>query len=220
VNRWLSAILFVIALSAGAQTQPSGACPFTGYEGDLHKEPMIAEVARKTPASAWMACGSPTGCFLTRLEPGSPVVIYRTEGEWTCGYGADINGAGPAWFRAKDLRPLKFAVNPPIAAWYGVWKSGGDRVVLTAGRRGNNLHLIGHAVWHGANGNDHFGDTKGDAVPAGNRLHYINGGCVIDAVLAGKYLLASDNQGCGGMNVSFGGFWKRAATHHRASRRF
>jgi hypothetical protein len=211
MNRWIIALLLVIAHSGCAQTRPAGACPFIGFESDPQKEPSLAEVATKTPAQTWMACDSPTGCFSLRAEPDSPVLIYKSEGEWTCGYGADRNGAASAWFRSKDLRRLEFAADPPIAGWYGIWMSGGDRMVISPENNGKGLHLSGNATWHGANGNEHFGDTKGDAVPAGNRLHYVSGGCVIDLTLAGKYILAEDNQGCGGMNVRFSGFWKRAS---------
>ncbi len=102
---------------------------------------------------------------------------------------------GPAWFRTADLRAVEFAPNPPVAAWYGVWKGGEDRVVLSAGEGGKGLHLVGSAVWQGGDGDQHFGATKGDAVPSGNRLHYVDGGCVIDLTPAGKYILAEDNKG-------------------------
>jgi hypothetical protein len=211
VNRCILILLLSIWVSASAQTKPTEACPFVGFESDSQKEPNLAEVNTKTPALMWIACGSSTGCFLEKRDPGSPVLIYRNNGEWTCGYGVDRHGAGPAWFRTKDLRPLEFTVAPPIEAWYGVWKSGGDRVAISASKNAGGLHLVGNAVWQGANGNEHFGNAKGNAVPSGNRLHIVDGGCVIDLMLAGKYILADDNQGCGGMNVSFSGFWKRAS---------
>jgi hypothetical protein len=70
---------------------------------------------------------------------------------------------------------------------------------------------------------EHFGDTKGhqrtpkdtkgNAIPSGNHLHFVEDGpnsCTIDLTLLGKFILASDNQLCGGMNARFQGFWKRA----------
>jgi hypothetical protein len=60
-------------------------------------------------------------------------------------------------------------------------------MVSSPGENGKALNLVGSATWHGANENEHFGDTKGDAIPSGNRLHYVNGGCAIDLTLAGRY---------------------------------
>jgi hypothetical protein len=211
VNRYIAILLLSISVSASAQTKPAEPCSFAGFESGSQKQPNLAEVNTKTPARMWTACDSSTGCFPLKIDPGSPVLVYRKKGEWTCGYGVDRHGAAPAWFRTRDLRPLEFTAAPPIGAWYGVWKSGGDRVVISASRNGEQLNLVGNAIWQGANGNEHFGNAKGNAIPGGNRLHVVDGECVIDLTLAGKYILSDDNQGCGGMNVSFSGIWKRAS---------
>jgi len=209
VYRCILIVLLSISVSASAQTKPTEACTFVGFESGSQNEPDLAEVNTKTPALAWMNCDSSKGCFSLKIDPGSPVLIYRNNGEWTCGYGVDRRGAGPAWFRTKDLRPLKFTAVPPIEDWYGVWKGGEDRMAISASKNAGELRFVGNAIWQGANGNEHFGDAKGNAVPSGNRLHVVDGGCVIDLTLVGKYILADDNQGCGGMNVRFSGFWKR-----------
>jgi hypothetical protein len=211
VNRYISILLLSISVSASTQTKPTEACNFVGFQSGSQKEPSLAEVNTKTPAQTWMACDSSKGCISLKLDPGSPVLIYANNGEWTCGYGVDRHGAAPAWFRTRDLRPLAFTEAPPIEAWYGVWRSGGDRMVISASKNAGELHLVGNAIWQGANRNEHFGDARGNAIPSGNRLHIVDGGCVIDLTLAGKYILADDNQGCGGMNVRFSGIWKRAS---------
>ncbi len=46
--------------------------------------------------------------------------------------------------------------------------------------------------------------------PAGNHLHVEDDACHIDLALIGRYILANDNNGCGGANVRFWGVWKRA----------
>ncbi len=85
MNRWIFALLLVIPLPACAQTKPARACPFVGFQGDPNKEPDLAEVSTKTPALTWMACDSPKGCVPLKVDPGSPVVVYERQGEWTCG---------------------------------------------------------------------------------------------------------------------------------------
>jgi hypothetical protein len=213
VNRGILIVLLSISVSASAQTKPTEACTFVGFASDAQKQPNLAEVKTKTPALMWMACDSAKGCFSVKLDPGSPVLIYRNDGAWTCGYGVDRHGAGPAWFRSGDLRPLEFTAAPAMAAWYGVWKGGEDRVTIAAGRNAGELRVAGNAIWQGAKGNEHFGEVAGSAAPGGNRLHVVDGGCAIDLTLAGKYILADDNQGCGGMNVRFAGIWKRVPAH-------
>jgi hypothetical protein len=217
LNSPIIILLLSLSGSAFAQAKPMGNCPFVGFRDGSDKQPNLAEVATSMPALTWMACDSPKGCVSLKVEPGSPVLVYKIEGQWTCGYGADRYGAGPAWFQSKDLRAVKFAIDPPIAAWNGIWKGGEDRVVISASKNSEELRLVGKAIWQGANGNEHLGDASGNAVPNGNRLHIVDGGCVIDLTLAGKYILADDNQGCGGMNVSFSGFWTRATIGRAAT---
>ena len=209
-------ILILLSAQAGtAQSLPTGACLFDGFNNDPQRNAQLAEVATKTAAVTWMACDSPKGCISLRVDPGSPVLIYTTNGPWTCGYSADRHGAGPAWFRSSDLRLVNYSLNPPIDAWDGTWTGGEDRVVITPVKHGNALHFKGNATWHGINGVEHFGHIEGEASPTGNHLHFEEAGpntCTIDLTLAGKFILASDNELCGGMNVSFQGFWKRTSS--------
>jgi hypothetical protein len=209
-------VLFLLSpLAVTAQTRPTGACSFRDFDTNPQHNPQIAEVATKTPATTWMACDSPKGCISLRVDPGSPVLIYTTDGPWTCGYSADRHGAGPAWFRSSDLRLVKYELNPPISAWTGTWTGGEDRVVIAPAKNGHALHLKGRATWHGANGVEHFGGTEGDATPVGNHLHFVEGGpdsCTMDLTLVGKFILASDNQLCGAINARFQGFWKRSSS--------
>lgn len=212
VNRYILAVLLSISVSASAQAKPAEACVFVDFGSGSQTEPDLAEIDTKTPALAWMDCDPSRSCISLKLDPGSPVLIYRKKGEWTCGYGVNRHGAGPAWFRTRDLRALEFTEAPAIEAWYGVWKSGVDRMAISASKNRGELHLIGNATWHGANGNEHFGHVEGNATPSRNRLHIVDGECVIDLTLAGRYMLADDNQqGCGGMNVSFSGIWRRVS---------
>lgn len=205
-------VFLASSLAVTAQTQPTGACPFGDFDTNPAHNPQIAQVAAKTAAITWMACDSPKGCVSLRVNPGSPVLVYATDGPWTCGYYADRHGAGPTWFRSSELRQIKYELSPPIAAWSGTWIGGENRVVIAPAKSGKAVHLDGNAIWHGGRGVEHFGDAEGDAIPTGNHLHFVEGepaSCIIDLTLFGKFILASDNNGCGGMNVRFQGFWKR-----------
>ena len=110
----ISLVLFLLSsLSVTAQTYPTGACPFRDFDNNPQHNPQVAEVVTKMAATTWMACDSSKGCISRRVDPSSPVLIYTTDGPWTCGYSADRRGAGPAWFRSSELRLVKYELNPP-----------------------------------------------------------------------------------------------------------
>ena len=212
VTSILSLLLAGAAVCA-AQSRPRTACAFA-YDGFATEPAEKVQIGEVAPPSAVTleACGSPKGCILLRARRGTPVQIYRTEGDWTCGYFSSREGAGPAWIRTSDLRILSYDTQPPLSAWDGIWAGGEDRVRIRAGVSRGTLHLTGNARWHGANDNVHLGDIGGDAAPHGNRLHFVDGNagsCTIDLTLLGRYILANDNDMCGGMNVHFWGIWRR-----------
>jgi len=205
-------LLVANALICNAQSRPSGQCYFQGFNTAVQANPDVVEIATKRPATAWMACETAKGCMPLTFQPGSPVLIFSRRGEWACGYSADRNGAGPAWFHSTDLRHIRYDLNPSGKSWAGAWTDGSDRIQITLANAGT-LHVIGKATWHGAKGVQHYGDLDASAAAAGNRLHLVYGStedCVVDMTLLGKFILANDNNRCGGMNVRFWGFWRRA----------
>jgi len=210
-----TALSFVLvlawSLACGAQNKPSEACrfPYDGWATPPGQELRIAEVAQGAKLLAF--CESAKGCVVSSAAPGSPVLIYRESGDWTCGYFPTYGG--PAWIRSGELRIVPYDPQPPSKAWEGIWAGGEDRVSIHAGEDPGALRLEGSAQWHGAGGNAHFGDMKGTATPDGNRLHFVENGpdsCIIDMTLLGRYIVASDNMHCGALNVRFQGIWKRA----------
>ena len=83
---------------------------------------------------------------------------------------------------------------------------------------GDTLRIEGHAWWLGARGVSHSGSIKALAVPSSNRLHFVEMTCVLDLALVGKYIVAEDNQQCGGANVRFWGIWRRSVSSASTSR--
>ena len=142
------------------------------------------------------------------------MVVYQADGDWTCGYLLQAKGAGPGWFRSSDIRQINFDAAPPIDAWVGAWANGDDRIHIQTSKAPAKLELTGTAVWHGRTKDAvHTGDFSGAAAPVGSHLHFVESGadsCTIDLTLFGKYLVANDNNLCGGENVRFWGIWKPA----------
>jgi len=197
-----------------AQTRPREDCAFAdaGFAVTAGQRVEIAEVARRG-AVQLEACGSPKGCVEAPAALGTPVQIYREQGGWTCGYVSGHGGAGPAWIRSDALRVVPYEEHPPLTAWAGEWTGGEDRVEIRRGSERGTLYLTGSAQWRGRS-TAHSGDMKGSASPAGDHLHFVEdgpGSCTIDMTLLGRYILASDNQACGGLNARFQGIWKRTS---------
>jgi len=197
-------LLFCIA--ATAQDRPQKSCNFDGFSAD----PKLAEVIGATVG--YFGCATAKDCLPTKLAAGDAVTLYHTDGGWTCAYLQQKDGAGPGWVKTSAIREVKADPAPPLEAWFGKWVQGDDEIRITAAKSGGKLHLAGDAVWQGGGGVAHTGEFEGDAAPAGNHLHFVEDGpdsCTVDLTLIGKYLVANDNQMCGGLNVRFWGVWKR-----------
>jgi hypothetical protein len=202
-----TAFPLIICLSAAAQDRPQKACGFDGFGTARH----LAEVIRSTVG--YFGCESGRDCLPTKLTTGNVVTPYHADGDWTCAYIQQSDGAGPGWVRSRDLREVPIDPAPPIDAWLGTWANGRGRIRIAASKSSGKLHLAGEAEWHGNGDVVHTGDFEGDAAPEGNRLHFVAAGadsCTVHLTLIGKYLLANDNDRCGGLNVRFWGIWKRS----------
>ena len=173
-----------IASLAAGQQSPKTSCEFDGFDTSSK----LAET----------------------LKTGDPVVVNRIEGDWTCGYLVGRKGSGPGWVRSKEIRLVDSDPNPPLAAWAGTWVQGENRIRISTKTSGK-LDLEGEAYWHGFGDNVHSGEFSAEATPASNHMHVEDDSCHIDLALIGKYILANDNNSCGGANVRFWGVWKRRA---------
>ena len=209
---WLACVLSVVPV-CNAQGRPAEDCKFAydGFATSPGQKVQIAEVKGRFTTQL-EGCGSPKGCVEAPVAQGTPVQIYRQEGVWTCGYVSGHDGAGPAWIRTGALSLVRYSDHPSLSAWTGTWSGGEDHVTISHADTPGALHLAGSAVWQGSY-TSHLGDTKGVATPIDNHLHFLEGGpgsCSIDLILLDRYMLAEDNQACGGLNARFQGIWKRA----------
>ena len=196
-----SAAVFLLTGFAAAQQVPKSACDFDGFKID---SPLVQVKAATT---AYYACA--TGkCLPMRLRPGDPAVISRSEGDWTCGYFVAPGGAAQGWVPSNDLRPILSDPNPPQTAFIGTWIQDSNSIRIRASKTSGSLELTGQASWHGPRGSVNTGEVSAVAAPQGNKLHLQDDACTIDLALIGGFLLAHDNNMCGGANVRFWGIWK------------
>jgi len=189
---------------AGGQNVPKSSCDFDGF--DVNSK--LAEAAKPTTAYYGCAMGK---CLPMNLRPGDPVVINRADGDWICGYLVARKGSAQGWVRSSDFRPVNFGPSPPATSWVGTWAQEENRIHIKSSKTPGKLDLKGEAYWHGGGDNVHEGEFSAEATPAGNKMHAEDDACKIDLALTGNYLLANDNNMCGGMNVRFWGVWKRSA---------
>lgn len=96
------------------------------------------------------------------------------------------------------------------------WRNGDNYIRLRAKRA--TLSARGEAFWPSANpsrrdapGGPHVGEMSGASAPTGNRVTFVDGEdeCHVSLTLATPFVLAKDNQRCGGVNVSFDGVYLR-----------
>lgn len=194
--------LTAVSIATG-QSVPKSSCDFDGF--DINAKPAEAKAA----TTAYFGCG--TGkCLPMHLKPSDPVVISRAEGDWTCGYLVQRDGSAQGWVRSGDIRPVEFNPAPAPTAWVGTWIQDENRIRVQLSKTAGKLVLQGKAYWHGTAHTLHTGEFSAETAPAGNKLHVDDSGCKIDLALMGNYLLANDNNECGGMNVRFWGLWRRA----------
>ena len=180
----ISCLIFAAITSvAAAQQPPKTPCDFDGFD----TKAKLAEA----------------------IKSGYPVVVTRVEGDWTCGYLTSSKGSGQGWVQSREIRLVDFDPNPPLAAWAGTWVQDENRIRIQISKTTGKLALEGEAYWHGFGDNVHSGEFSGEAIPARNQLHVEDDSCKIDLALWGKYILANDNNSCGGLNVRFWGVWKR-----------
>lgn len=151
--------------------------------------------------------------FPLALRAGVPAIVYHVDGAWTCaGFQS-----GPRWVRSAELRSVPPDTTPRPAAWVGRWMLPAGAATIWRGS-GDTLRIEGRAWWLGARGASHSGSIRALAVLSRNRVHFLDNMCELDLALVGEYIVAGDNERCGGMNVRFWGIWRRRLSSSSTSR--
>jgi len=151
------------------------------------------------------------------VTSGDIVLTGPVQGAFTCA-GARSAGrsATIGWLPTAELSPLPEADRIP-ADWTGHWV--GDQEIIIAPGKEGGLVVKGT----GTGGRDHVGEVSGEARPLNNVLAFTMGddgtlaytdGDEMDCRIAmwrrGPYLVVRDNRQCGGVSVTFAGFYRRA----------
>jgi hypothetical protein len=138
---------------------------------------------------------------------GDTVLVGGTSTDWACAAFVGARGAVTGWIAKRQLALNPTNPNPSLAAWGGEWKSGRNSLSIQA-QSGGSISVDGLALW-GDGPAPNVGEVQGAATPAGNRATVKDGPCQVTLTLADDWLIASDNNQCGGLNVTFSGVYRR-----------
>ncbi|OZI29746.1 hypothetical protein CAL29_16590 [Bordetella genomosp. 10] len=154
------------------------------------------------------------------LIRGDVVLAGTREGDFVCtGYVTARGDMLLEWLPAASLEIAPAEAQKPVN-WTGTWRVFDNEISIEP--KGDALAVDGNATWR-AGDNVHVGDLHGVVKPengllaftsTGNdALPYAQGGpddCRVKMARRGTYLLVEDNYKCGGMNVTFTGFYRQS----------
>lgn len=186
--------------------------PFVRNESDAKICPGSAEICR-------------AGAYLV---PGNTVIVGRMRGDYVCAEYIGAKGASRAgWLPAAAVTRL---TNEPVAVsgWVGEWTRLEASITIKPAATPGELAGSGEATFGASDpgrvkrGAVNTGEIAGRRAPNGANLNFaMNGGttvpiengdetnCKVWMRCLGPYLIVDDNNGCGGMNVSFRGVYAR-----------
>ncbi|GGK34510.1 hypothetical protein GCM10008955_30670 [Deinococcus malanensis] len=130
--------------------------------------------------------------------------------------GRAVNGRRCSYFFGASrkvsgfLNDAQATAVPAIPPARGAWIRDEDAGLVI----GNGLKLTGDAVWHTPSGSVNVGSLEGTLIRRGPAWVYASvspgDSCRLTVLNLGAALLVDDNGGCGGMNVTFQGLYRRA----------
>jgi hypothetical protein len=222
----------VWCFSAFADDKPCYGMPTLGVDADV--APYLAIVkpgdrARFVNGGEQAGCPNASAACATRafVVGGDAVVVSATAGDYAC-----ATFTGPGLPRAQLGAPPPEAPVNASTAWAGTWQSGDEQTITIRPKPDGRIVIKGDATWGGhdpervkrgavnagnlsaevsiADGVAAFTDDgDGATKPFDLKLSDDSGVCRVKLWRLGPYLVAADNLGCGGMNVTFTGVYRK-----------
>jgi hypothetical protein len=157
-------------------------------------------------------CPGPASCALKPyVVKGDLVVTGLRRGPWICVlYPNNVDNEG--WVPLSAVSPVQVAAPKGSASWAGGWARD-PKAKISIRAVGVLLKIDGFAFWTGQGpGNVNDGEIKGQAKPRGGYLTVaddFDDGCKPTFRLIGPYMAVTDDNKCGGLNVTFTGVYRR-----------
>ena len=149
------------------------------------------------------------------VVPGDKLIVSRTYKNYVCSWYTPAKGEPTTgWIEAENVKLTPANSKPLASAWLGNWRYFDNNIALTGGKSGGKVTVKGNAFWKGQGDNIHIGEVDDKAVPKGNFLKLGDNAtdefaCKVTMILVDKFLVVSDNNNCGGANVTFTGVYRR-----------
>ncbi len=163
------------------------------------------------------------------LVPGNTVILGATLPGFVCATYVGKTGATRSGWVADDaVAPAPVSPAPSLKDWTGTWTAPEQTVVIRPGKTPGTLAIKGDATYGALDpdrvrrGAVNIGEVEGETAPKGADLAFTmgdkgtlpfsagdSGDCRLRLRLLPPYLLAEDNNACGGMNVTFNNLYRR-----------
>lgn len=144
---------------------------------------------------------------------GNEVIVSRTQGNFACVWYQPNSGSETVgWILSNKFEYLNLLQS--IDEYVGKWKFYDNEIIIDKTKMQNIFKITGTAFWKGMGDNIHTGDLDGEAKFDISTLKYNHEdkdeyACKATLDLIGSYLIVSDNQNCGGANVTFTGIYRK-----------
>jgi hypothetical protein len=224
------AIPFAILAAASPVKAQLAAGDCNGLDFDIGKPVTVAKVVSRTPkihyvknASENASCPAETDACRSDayLVPGDLVLAGGLRAPYTC-----ITYQSPqdtkqiwrnGWFPSASLAAVAPLRAPRTADWIGTWSHPGGEIRIEPGDNGK-LAILGFQAYPGTQ-NEHTGAMQAQAAPAGAVLAFAQDGskpfgkdeddCQVRMQRVDALLIVEDNGSCGGVAITFTGFYRR-----------
>lgn len=205
------------AIPVASSTDDGESCANGQYTSDATTLVLV----QVTAASTSLNENVDNSAYSLPVKTGTELVVKKQLKNSLCAYDPITNNSG--WIPVGDvvIENPQPATTPSLAQWVGDWTAWGGSytISINSTSTGNALHAEGNGEWQGAY-STHVGQFSSDATPTAEQATFIDGNppnpdtfdCQVIAKLVGPYLVISDNQNCGGVNVSFGGIYIKQKT--------
>lgn len=229
VARLATVALFALwARQAAAADEAPGDC--LGVDFDPHHPVAIGKVTVVTPRAYFVkntsdAAGCPADTDACQekayLIPGNLALLGKTYGAYSCVSYESANAKKPrwtnGWLAGASLAPVMAAPAPARADWIGAWVHASGHITIGSGA-GGAVTIQGEAFYDAAQ-NVHTGIIDASAKLAQGLLEFADDGsiafddpkaaCLVRMQRVEALLVVEDNNDCGGVMVTFTGFYRR-----------
>ena len=214
-----SPFILLIVIAAGASAQPEETC--VSYDPRYEEAPLmqvkagVAQGKVHFQRRAEPCPPNPESCPSLQkayLVPGDVVLAGSVVHGFRCAYYGTAKGDIAAGFLpANLLEPARNDGDLDSAFLSGTWTMLGQNPITFTAAGEKAVQATGMASWQGRPGVVHSGSFSARARLQGDSAEFrdsaVGGTCEIKIRRRGPYLLVSDNNQCGGMNVRFQGIY-------------